>query len=182
MAARKAPDTHEKRKALHERLLKFANDAAHDGTTKGLAKLVGNFDDAGFRSHLVYWLGKFTPIRRDKHSPPGYWLFHVPKELKEGYDLGGAKLNPYYTFDTVKPSKPVTEVEAQRLGAGTVQLSDKEFERKSLRLALGKFLAEGSVETRKHLLELITRYESVGIRHGGGAFVQGGAPGLGRKK
>lgn len=179
MRGRIAPNSHDERKALHEQLLKFATIAAHNGTTKGLAKLVFSFDDSDFRSHLMAWLEKFTPVRWRRTSD-GYWESFTPNW--EGYDLGGARLNPYYTFQPIKSSKPVSEVLPQRRGSSTVQLSDREFERKTLRLALEKFLSEGSVEARENLLQLIAKYETAGGRRSGQAFVQGGAPGLGRKR
>ena len=181
MATRKAPGTHEERKLLHERLLIFASLAVRTGTTKGLGRLIGEFDDIDFQNHLIFWIEKYTPIKKGVNTDNKHLWFLVPKGLREGYDLGGARLNPYYTIEKIK-SDEHTEVKVSRLTAGTVQLTDKEFERKHIRLALEKFFIEGSIETRQRLFELITTYGSIGNHFRGSLFAQGGAPGLGRKK
>jgi hypothetical protein len=115
---RKPPERHEERKALHEKLMQFATIAAHDGATRGLAKFIGRFDDESFRNHLVLWLEKYTPVRREKNLS-GNLLFRVPKDIRTGYDLGGARLNPYYTCEFFKSESPVAKVSAQRVNEST---------------------------------------------------------------
>lgn len=175
---RQAPESHAEKRALHEKLLQFAAFSTKDGTTKGLAKLIGSFEDEGFRAHLICWLEMFTPIRW-RRQPNGQLDSYTPNW--EGYDLGGAKLNPYYTFTSVDGSSRKNELSHKAGASGNVQLSAKEFERKIIRLSLEKYLRDSTIENRKSLIDLISRYESAGGVQGGNPFLQGGAPGLGRR-
>lgn len=181
MAPRKTPETSEERKALHKKLIAFAGNAVRAGTTKGLGRLISGFDDTNLQAQIIFWIEKYTPIQREKNTEPQYFRFLVPKGLGESYDLGGARLNPYYTIELIQFDKHI-KVKVIHLPSGTGQLTDKDFERKRIRLALENFFIKGSIETRQHLFELITSYESMGNHFRASLFVQGGAPGLGRKK
>ena len=181
VVSRKIPETSEERKALHEILLKFAGNAVRNGTTKGLGHLVCNFENPKFRDQLIRWLETYTPIRRETCSMPEHIRFLVPKELRVNYDLGGARLNPYYCMET-KNTEKYSKFKVELITYEAAQLSQNEFERKILKRALEKFLIEGSIEARKRLIELVDSYEAFKKNFNARRFVQGGAPGLGRRK
>lgn len=181
MPNKEAPSTHIEQKALNEQLLAYAHRAVHQGTSKGLAKLIGQFDSKEFRTLLVYWLEKFTPIRRDLNSR-GNLLFCVPSIISEGYDLAGARLNPYYTVEQVFAWPAGVKNDRKPNSKVSTPISTYELERKRLKLALDRFLTERSVESRKHLIELINQQELTGASAARGFILQGGAPGLGRNR
>lgn len=153
----------------------------HQGTTKGLAKLISQFDDNEFRALLVYWLEKFTPIRRDLNLR-GHLLFCVQSNIRKGYDLAGARLNPYYTVEQVFSCPAGVKNDRKPNSKVSTPISTYELERKLLKLALDRSLTERSVESRKNLIELINQQELTGTPVARGFILQGGAPGLGRNR
>jgi hypothetical protein len=168
---RDLPNTLEQRKAVHVELLAFATSALHTGGVKGLSKYLMSFQDRAFAGRLIFWLEKYTPIRRDTRCKDRT-VFIVPTALRESYDLGGARLNPFYTLDA-PPTPPTVDAKVK-------QLSERAFFRKSIHLALDKLLAEPTVEARQELLKLIAHIETPSSTKGR-PMLQGGAPGLGKR-
>jgi hypothetical protein len=97
------------------------------------------------------------------------------------YDLGGARLNPYYTVepDLARGGQPT--LAKQTIPGCDIQLSDQEFQKKSLRLSLEKFVSDPSVENRENLENLIRHFYARSKGTSATVFLQGGAPGLGKR-
>lgn len=176
---KRKPETTRERDALHQELLHFARRATYQGTTKGLARLVSAYQDQAFTDLLIRWLEEYTPIRKQRNEFNAL-TFLVPIDIRENYDLAGARLNPYYSMETKEELPKATIIPSANLAVH--QLSDRELMVKILRQALRTFINEGSADARRHLIDLIQKFpmknESVGRKS---PFLQGGAPGLGKR-
>ena len=96
--------------------------------------------------------------------------------------MAGARLNPYFTVEKVLAFPASVKNNLTPYTNVSAPISTHELERKRLKLALDRFLTERSVESRKHLIELINQQELTGTPVAGGFILQGGAPGLGRNR
>lgn len=173
------PETHEEKKVVHLKLIDYATEATRHGTTKGLSRFVLSWGNSDFAKLLIEWLEKFTPIRQEV-NPKGHLLFRVPEIIRKDYDLGGARLNPFYTMEHgLRTPKPI--LISPPTSSHPHQLSDREAAVKILKIALNTFLADRSIESRQRLISLINAFPSEHGSAKGSPFMQGGAPGLKRR-
>jgi hypothetical protein len=61
-------------------------------------------------------------------------------------------------------------------------ISDREFKKKTIHIALDAFFIERSHETKQRLINLINSFDTTEVMAKGSPFVQAGAPGLGRRR
>lgn len=181
----KIPTTAAERQQLHARLYQFATDARDKGLTKGLKKFVQSFCDQRFEATLIYWLETYAPIRQHLRGPNNEWQFDVARDIQKGYDLAGAKLNPYYSIDPVKicqaPIKHPPKAQVYETPPHSAnQASDRQMAVKRLKLAVKEFLDEGTRESKSKLIQLINDFPSKAESVRRSPFFQGGAPGLKR--
>lgn len=169
----------------HRKLIEFAEHAVRQEQCKGLCRFMSKIKLESTRNQMLMWIKKFTPIvcvgpQIDK---PQKIHFTVDKRLFQNFDLGPARLNPYYSLDVASELKshPVDKAKAFPRALRQSPLSDKEFEEKTLRSALNRFLDEPSLENRAKMSALLDAYMHRGsaIRHS--PFLQAGAPGLGKR-
>ena len=168
----------EGRKKLHQQLLSFATNAVNTGTTKGLAKFISSFEDPRFEATLHLWFSTYTPIQSILRGIDHNALM-VPHSLKGVFDLSGARLNPYYSMPSQAPQVAVMVVAPSNMR--THQSSELDLVKKGLKHAVNEFLDVRSLESKQKLLRLINDFPTQGESKRGSPFLQGGAPGLGRR-
>lgn len=171
------PSNNTERRALHDRLIRYADAANRTGRTRGVAALVRSIEDPGLRQQVMRWLEKYTPLRRiPGGTRPDLTFYCVPKSLA-GMDLGPARLNPYWS--EAGPSGHVPTIVPANLKTGGQ--SEKDFGVVRLRRAFDAYLRDRDPQSRATLIRVI---EEVDLTppHRRSPFLQGGAPSLGRRR
>lgn len=171
--------TKEQRKAIHEYLIEISKNVMHGGTTKGLNAFIRNIKDLYIQSQIHSWLSIHSPIQVTfgNDNIPNY---NPKKGLLSTFDLTSANLDPYYSL-APRPLKvkkvKLTSISKQ---AQTVNLSDREFEKKIIRGALEELLRNPTDATKSKIAALIQSFDKA-IRRGS-PTVSGGLPGLGKHR
>jgi hypothetical protein len=177
---RKKPETGEERKALHETLMGYATSAEKTGAFGGLSALLRSYGDTVFINLIVRWFETFTSIRREKND--SVLLFCAHKSTRGVRDLGTARLNPYYSMLPEGRICKSISVSGTHSSLDACGISDREFKKKTIHIALDAFFIERSHETKQRLINLINSFDTTEVMAKGSPFVQAGAPGLGRRR
>ena len=174
-----SPLTFEGRKAIHQYLLKFSKEVIHGRKVSGLNNFIRGFNDARVERQIQMWLQKFSPIAvlmgKDGR------VFYQPKlNISPDFDMGRGALEPYYSIDVPqekidrKIRLPTTQSESK------INLSDREFEKKLIRLAVEDVLRDPSQQKKGKAIKLIQGFGRA-IRVGS-PTVSAGLPSLGKRR
>jgi hypothetical protein len=160
----------------HERLMEFASVANETGQVRGLRQfLLSGFDLAEIEQ-IVDWLDLHTPIRRQQ-NPNNLLLFVAPSALQGTFDKENANKHPFYSLLPQSPKAPLDPLAQKPFG------SDRHAKVQALRTACETFIQQPTFSTKLALMEAAERYYALPDPRGSRPFVlQGGAPGLGKRK
>ena len=146
--------------------------------------------------HLIHtWLDTYSPIRQVKNKD-GIVQNEVIRDYTSRCSIANAKLNPYFTLEP-KPRKvhifrrqnfvtSTSEVETIAntkvlFNTSRAAVSDFDLSVKLAKIAFNDFIRERSLDSRKKLIEKINSIHIGAIETKGNFFLQGVAPGLGKK-
>lgn len=175
----KSPLTLEGRKAIHQRLLEFSKMAIRDHKVTGLNGFIRSFNDARIERQIQIWLQKFSPIAV-LMGKDGRVFYQAKLNINPEYDLGRGALEPYYSIEVPQEKIDKNINLPSRLPGPKINLSDREFEKKIIRLALEDVLKDPSQQNKDKAIKLIQGFRKA-IRVGS-PTVSAGLPSLGRRR
>lgn len=176
---RKVPASQEERASAQAALIEFCKKALRNESLSGLNAFIRSFGDSHIERQIQTWLQQFSPIqvRINKNGRP---MYERKINLSESYDISRAHLDPYYSID-IKPEKVVQRVSISHIAATkSSSVSDAEFLRRNIRNMLELVLKVPTEANKRKLINMIRFYETP-KRHGP-PLLQGGSPGLGKRK
>lgn len=176
---RKVPANQEERASVQATLIEFCKKALRNESLGGLNAFIRSFGDSHMERQIQTWLQQFSPIqvRINKNGRP---MYERKINLSESYDISRAYLDPYYSID-IKPEKVIQRVSISHIAATkSSSVSDAEFLRRNIRNML-ELVLKVPTEANKHKLINMIRFYETPKRHGP-PLLQGGSPGLGKRK
>jgi len=174
-----SPSTPEGRKAIHRYLVEYSKEIIRGGKVAGLNSFIKSFSDARIERQIQIWLQKFSPIAvlvgRD-----GKIFYKEKLNLSPDFDIGRGALEPFYSIEV--PSEKIDKKInlSSKQPRPKINLSDREFQKKIIRLALEDFLRSPTRQNRGKVIKLINGFgEAVRV---GSPTVSGGLPSLGKRR
>ena len=174
-----------------EMLEKICLRAIEHNSCSGLHSFVQSVKHERTRALMLTWLDTYSPIRQIK-TKNGVFQQEVIRDFVPLCSIIEGKVHPYYSLD-VKPRKThkvghknlaPTEVEVDGKSLfNTLRAanSDLELVIKMAKIAFNQFIRDRSLDSRKSLVDKINLIPIGKIEKKGQPFLQGGAPGLGKK-
>lgn len=174
-----SPLTLEGRKLIHAYLLEFSKGVIRGRKVAGLNNFIRSFNDARVERQIQIWLQKFSPIAVLMGND-GRFFYKPKSNIGPDFDIGRGALEPYYSIDV-----PLEKIDKKislpsTLPGPKINLSDREFEKKIIRLALEDVLREPSQQNKDKAIKLIKGFgRAVRV---GSPMVSAGLPSLGKRR
>jgi hypothetical protein len=157
----------------------------------GLHSFVQSVKHERTRALMFTWLDTYSPIRQIK-TKNGVFQQEVIRDFVPLCSMIEGKVHPYFSLN-VRPRK-THKVGRKNLALNEVEVdgksmfdtsraasSDLELAIKMAKIAFNQFIRDRSLDSRKNLVDKINLIPIGQIERKGKPFLQGGAPGLGKK-
>jgi len=174
-----------------EMLEKICLRAIEHKSCSGLHSFVQSVKHERTRALMFTWLDTYSPIRQIK-TKNGVFQQEVIRDFVPLCSMIEGKLHPYFSLN-VRPRK-THKVGRKNLALNEVEVdgksmfdtsraasSDLELAIKMAKIAFNQFIRDRSLDSRKNLVDKINLIPIGQIERKGKPFLQGGAPGLGKK-
>ena len=159
--------------------MKFSETAIRDHKVTGLSGFIRSFNDARIERQIQIWLQKFSPIAV-LMGKDGRVFYQAKLNISPLYDFGRGALEPYYSIEVPQEKIDKKITLTSRLPGPKINLSDREFEKKIIRLALEDALKDPSQQNKDKVIKLIQGFRKA-VRVGS-PTVSAGLPSLGRRR
>ncbi len=166
--------------------------AIRHNSCSGFYSFVQSVKNDRIKALMLTWTDTYSPIRQIKTKKDGFFREEVIRDFVPLCSIVNGKANPYYSLQ-VKPRKThrvgrkispsiVVDIDGKNyFDTSRPANSDLDLSIKMAKMAFNQFIRERSLDFRKNLVDKINLIPIGQIEKKGKPFLQGGAPGLGKK-
>ena len=175
-----------------EMLEKICQRAIKHNSCSGFHSFVQSVKNDRIKALMLTWMDSYSPIRQIKTKKDGFFQEEVIRDFVPLCSIVNGKANPYYSLQA-KPRKThrigrkispsiVVDVDGKNyFDTSRPANSDLDLAIKMAKMAFNQFIRDRSLDSRKSLFDKINLIPIGQIEKKGKPFLQGGAPGLGKK-